>query len=124
MKDGFIKTGCASVRVTVGDPQANLAEIKKSVQEADQAGIDLLVFPELCITGYSCGDLFYQNVLIDQARDALLDLCRFSKDYDSVIAVGLPYCHQNKLYNCAAVINKGTLLGLVPKTYLKRGERR
>jgi len=118
MKDGFIKTAAGSVKITVADTVSNTSEIKKRISEADGAGANLLVLPELCITGYTCGDLFYSDVLLHAAKEALAEICRFTADKYPVVIVGLPVRHQYKLYNCAAVLHRGDIKALVPKTHL------
>lgn len=116
MKDGFIKVAAVTPEVRVADVAGNIAEIKRHMTGTARQGAKLVVFPELCITGYSCGDLFYQEALLEQARQGLLELAETSKQWESVFFVGLPLCVQGKLYNVAAVLHKGTVLGLVPKT--------
>ncbi len=118
MKDGFIKVAAGSVAVTVADTIANTEEIKKRIAQADDAGVNLLVLPELCITGYTCGDLFYSDTLLNAAIDALTELCRYTVSKYPVIIVGLPVKFHSKLYNCAAVVHHGRILGLIPKTHL------
>ena len=118
MDYGYIRTASATPKVKVGCCSYNKEQIIKTVKEAYQNGAELLVLPELCITGYTCGDLFGQSALIDEAKHTLLEIAKETADIDMVFAVGLPYEHKNKLYNCAAIIHSGAVLGLVPKTYL------
>ena len=118
MKDGFIKVAAGSVAITVADVTANVREIKARITEADAAGVNLLVLPELCITGYTCGDLFFAQKLQKAALDALIELKRFTADKYPVVLVGLPVLCGGKLYNCAAALCGGKILGLVPKTHL------
>lgn len=118
MKDGFIKVASARPKVTVANVNANCEEIKKLIDKADSLKVNLLVFPELAITGYTCGDLFFNDTLITEAEKALFSLADFSEGKYPVIILGLPYSFGDKLYNCAAVINNGKILGIVPKTYL------
>ena len=118
MKDGFIKVAAGSIAVCVGNPTHNAAEIKKRIEEADQARVNLLVLPELCITGYTCGDLFYNELLLQKAAEALEEIRRFTQTRYPVVVLGLPVRHQQKLYNCAAVLAQGNILGFVPKTCL------
>ncbi len=118
MKDGFIKVAAASVAVTVADTKANTETIKKRIDQADTAGVNLFVLPELCITGYTCGDLFYSDTLLGSAKEALEEICRHTAEKYPVVVVGLPVKYRSKLYNCAAVVHKGKVLGLVPKTNL------
>lgn len=118
MKDGFIKVAAGSVAVTVADTKANTKMIKEQIDRADAAGVNLLVLPELCITGYTCGDLFYSDTLLGSAVGALEDICRHTAEKYPVVVVGLPVKYRSKLYNCAAVVHRGKVLGLVPKTHL------
>lgn len=118
MKDGFIKVAAASLKTTVADTAANTEEIKSRIEEADREGVNLLVLPELCVTGYTCGDLFYSDVLLNSALEALKEISRFTIDKYPVVVVGLPVKFRYKLFNCAAVIHKGRILALVPKTHL------
>ena len=118
MKDGFIKVAAGSVAVTVADTKANTETIKMRIDQADELGINLLVLPELCITGYTCGDLFHSDTLITSAADALAEICLHTAGKYPVVVVSLPIKYRSKLYNCAAVIKSGKILGLVPKTNL------
>ena len=118
MKDGFIKTAAGLPRCMVADVAANCAEIKKIIEKADLKKINLLVLPELCVTGYTCGDLFFSDVLIASARKALCDLAEFTKGKYPVVIAGVPLIHGSKLYNCAAVLAGGKIIGIVPKTYM------
>lgn len=121
MKDGFIKVAAAAVSVTVADVKSNCEAIKERMAEADAMGINLVVFPELCVTGYSCGDLFYSDVLQSAAMDGLKDLKAFTEGKYPVYVVGLPVRCRGKLYNCAAVLHDGDYLGVVPKVHLPNG---
>ncbi|MBR0443227.1 MAG: NAD(+) synthase, partial [Clostridia bacterium] len=118
MKDGYIKVAAGSVPVRVADPTHNKQEILKCIQEADAAGVNLLVLPELCLTGYSCGDLFFSDTLLDAAQHAAEEIIHATMTAYPVVVFGLPVRHGGRLYNCAAVAAGGTLLGLVPKTHL------
>ncbi|HZK39211.1 MAG TPA: NAD(+) synthase [Clostridia bacterium] len=118
MKDGFIKVAAGSVPVTVADTKANAQRIKGQIDRADEAGVNLLVLPELCITGYTCGDLFYSDTLLASALQALEDICQHTAEKYPLVVVGLPIKYRSKLYNCAAVVHRGKVLGLVPKTHL------
>ena len=118
MHDGFIKVAAATPNIRLADPDYNAKAIAALMQEGARLGVKVMVFPELCLTGYSCGDLFHRATLLDGARDALTALLRETESTDVLAAVGLPVPHGNKLYNCAAVIHRGVLLGLVPKRYI------
>jgi len=118
MKDGFIKTAAGTVNVSVADVEKNTEEIKKRISEADKAGVNLLVLPELCVTGYTCGDLFYSEVLLSASQKALVEISAYTKGKYPVVVVGLPIPYASKLFNCAAVLHDGEVLALVPKTHL------
>lgn len=118
MKDGFLKVAAASPRINVADCAYNTKQIIKVMQQAYDHQIKLLVLPELCITGYTCGDLFLQNKLLEGATQSLLEIKQASKPLDMVVVVGAPILRKGKLYNCAVVIQKGQILGVVPKTNL------
>lgn len=116
MKDGFIKVGCATNELIVANPLENAKSIIKIMNKAQKEKVKVLVFPELSISGYTCGDLFYQDKLLDSCLDALELIRKSSTKKDMIIFVGLPLRYNGKLYNTAAVINKGNILGFVPKT--------
>ena len=118
MKQGFIKVAAVTPNVKVADVEYNKQEILKSIDEAVSKGAKIVVFPELCVTGYTCGDLFAQDVLLKQAKVALNEIVTHTKNKDALIVVGLPYDVHGKLYNVAAVMSQGELLGLVSKSYL------
>ena len=118
MKFGFFKTAAASCDVKVGDCHFNRNSILSAISRANAEGAELLVLPELCITGYTCGDLFAQSALLNSALKTLAYIKEVSLTVNMIIAVGLPLETDCKLYNCAAVIYKGSVLGIIPKTYL------
>ncbi|MBQ6554334.1 MAG: NAD(+) synthase [Firmicutes bacterium] len=118
MDYGYIRTAAATPKVKVGCCSYNKEQILKTVNEAYANGAELLVLPELCITGYTCGDLFGQTALIDEARRTLAKIAAETKNINMVFVVGLPFEHNNKLYNCAAVVCGGKVRGIVPKTFL------
>ena len=115
MKDGFVRCGAATIDIRVADTDYNTENIIKTIENAADNGIKLIVLPELCITGYTCGDLFLQKTLIDGAKQSLIKIAGDTKNLDIISVVGLPYVVNQKLYNCAAVINGGHIKGLVPK---------
>ncbi len=115
MKDGFIKIACASPKIRLADCQYNAEQIISLIKEAADKRVHLIALPELCITGYTCGDLFLQRTLLDGAMDALMYILSETKDLNIIAVVGLPVRHKAALYNCGAVCHKGKLLGLVPK---------
>ncbi len=118
MRHGFIKTAAVTPKVQVADPEANAQEIIRLAAEAAGNGAKLIVFPELCITGYTCGDLFLQELLLKRAKEELFRVIRETAQLDALIFAGLPWEKDGKLYNVAAAFQGGRLLGLVPKTCL------
>ena len=118
MKYGMIKVAAAVPTVKVADVAYNVGQAESLIAQAEGQGVEVMVLPELCLTGYTCQDLFKQQLLIDKAEEALLVLLDFTRKLDVIVIVGLPVQIGSLLYNCAAVIQSGTLLGVVPKTYL------
>ena len=118
MRDGFIKIAAATPDLHVADCEYNAAEIVNQAKQAAARGAKLITFPELCLTGYTCGDLFLQETLLEGALDALNTVCRETAELAAVIVVGLPLRVRGKLYNVAAVVNAGDVLAFVPKTHL------
>ncbi|MCH5307001.1 MAG: NAD(+) synthase [Prevotella sp.] len=118
MKYGFIKVAAAVPAVRVADVEYNVQEIEKIMLQADSEHVELLCFPELSLTGYTCQDLFKEQLLLSKAEDGLLRLLEFTRRLDVISVVGLPVQTGGLLLNCAAVLQGGTLLGIVPKTYL------
>ena len=116
MFDHFIRTAAATPKIRVADPQYNREQICAQIDEACGRGVKLMVFPELCLTGYTCNDLFLQSMLIDRAKEELEELIGYSRDRELLFAVGLPFEYHNRLYNAAAFVCGGRLLGLVTKT--------
>lgn len=115
MKHGFIKVAAASPDLKVADCIYNTDKIIEEIDLLAAEKVKIMVFPELCITGYSCRDLFLQGRLLKEANESLIRLVNHSRDIDALLLVGLPFELAGKLYNVAAVINRGRLLGLVPK---------
>ena len=121
----YIRIGCAVPEVKVADVNANRAAIIAQMHQAQEQDVDLLVFPELCITGYTCGDLFFQSTLQKAAVKALEEIAEESRSLSGLqTVVGLPVYHAGRLYNCAALVSGGKLRGVVPKSYLSRDEGR
>nr|WP_300680880.1 NAD(+) synthase [uncultured Acetatifactor sp.] len=118
MKHGFVKTAAATPDIRVADTAYNQEKICECILEAEKLRAKILVFPELCVTGYTCGDLFTQDVLLRNARQALLHIAEFTKEKDMLVFVGLPLCVEGKLYNVAAALNRGEILGFTTKTFL------
>ncbi len=118
MKYGFITVAAAVPEVKVADCSFNLLQVENLIAQAEGKGVEIIVFPELSLTGYTCQDLFRQNLLIEQAENALLMLLDFTRKLDIISIVGLPVVVGGLLLNCAVVVQKGKILGVVPKTFL------
>lgn len=118
MTDGFIKVAAAIPRVKVADISFNTQEIENIMARADGMGIEILAFPELALTAYTCQDLFGQQLLLEEAESALLKIIELSRNLSVTVIVGVPFRYNGVLLNCAAVIQGGKIHGLVPKTYL------
>lgn len=116
---GFLRVAAASPKLKVADCDYNTEEIKRVIEQAQRENVQILCFPELCLTAYSCGDLFFQKVLQQKALESLCKLILFLEKRPSMIViVGLPLCIKNSLYNVAAVLSGDGILGFVPKTYI------
>ena len=119
MKDGYIRVAALTPKIKVGDCVYNAEQIKKLIKDAYLNDTAVAVFPELCITGYTCNDLFLQDTLLYEAMEALRDIRDYTCDYKGMLVMtGLPYMYQGKLYNVAAAVMNGHILGLVPKQYI------
>ena len=118
MKDGFVTVAAATPPVRVADCQFNAQQTITLMREAHERKVAILVFPELGLTSYTCGDLFLQSTLLNGALEALGAVVEASRELDSITVVGLPLLWRQKLYNCAAVVYRGAVLGVVPKTHL------
>ena len=118
MFDGFIKAAAATPEIRVADCEYNAGAIAAAIEQAKGFGVNVLVFPELCITGYTCHDLFYQPALQNAALDGLSAVCDYTRGSDMLVAVGVPLLYHGKLYNCAAVLQNGEILGVIPKKFL------
>lgn len=118
MNYGFVKVASAIPHVKVADCRYNILQIESLIAQAEGKGIEVICFPELSITAYTCGDLFSQQMLLDEAEMALISLLDFTRSLNVISIVGFPLPYRGTLLNCAAVIQKGKILGLVPKTYL------
>lgn len=115
---GFVRVGAIMSKLALGNPKKNAAEIIKMLDQAEQKGVQIVTTPELSITGYTCGDLFLQELLLDQAEQAVKDILLATKNKNIITIVGCPIRHNNQLFNCAIVIQKGKVLGIIPKTYI------
>ena len=118
MRDGFIKVAAGTPEIRVADCAYNARQCIALIREAQEQGVKVLALPELCLTGYTCGDLFFQDTLLRGAEDALGQVLEATRPVDMLVALGLPVRAEGKLYNCAAVLCRGKLLGLIPKTCL------
>lgn len=118
MKDGFIKVAAATPKIKVADPAYNTEEILKIIDETEKNGASILVFSELTISGYTCGDLFLQQPLLTECKNQLLRIVKATENKSMLVVVGCPIVIKQKLYNCAVVISDGSILGIVPKTHL------
>jgi len=116
MDYGFLRCATMTPDIKVGDISYNVGEIKKHIDIAKENDVKVVVFPELVITGYTCGDLFLQTLLINESKKAISDIAEYAKEMDMIIFVGFPFSDNNSLYNAAAVISKGRVLGIIPKT--------
>ena len=118
MRYGFVKVAAAVPAVKVADVAYNVQQIESLIAQAEGRGVEIMVLPELCLTGYSCQDLFKQQALLDRAEQGVMLLLDFTRKLDIITVLGLPVVINGLLYNCAVVIQSGQLLGIVPKTYL------
>ena len=118
MNYGYVKVAAAVPRVHVADCKFNAGQIEKEIIIADGKGVQIIAFPELCITGYTCGDLFAQQLLLEEAELGLMQVLNTTRQLDIISIVGMPVVCEGQLLNAAVVIQKGRVLGVVPKTYL------
>lgn len=118
MRQGFVKVAAATPEAVVADPKENGKRILEKIREAAKEGAKLIVLPELAISSYTCGDLFFQETLLEESRKQLLFLADQTKNVDALIFVGLPLTVDGRLYNTAAALNRGKILGIVPKTFI------
>lgn len=117
-KYGFVRVGASAPEMKVADTEFNSIKIIEVIKEATDKDIQIIVFPELSITGYTCADLFHQDVLLDGAISGLKTILDETSKLDIIAIIGMPLSLDNQLYNTAVVINKGNILGIVPKTYI------
>ena len=118
MTYGFIKVAAAVPSIKVADVDYNIQQIESLAAQAEGQGVEVMVTPELCVTGYSCQDLFREQLLLDKAEEGILRLLDFTRKLDVIIIVGCPVVINSLLYNCAVMVQHGQVLGIVPKTYL------
>ena len=114
MKDGFIKVSAVTPKIVVADPMYNADIIIENIKNTSKNGNKIIVFPELCISGYECRDLFWQECLLKESINALYRIKNATNDIDAIVFVGLPLEHNGKLFNVAAAISNGSILGIVP----------
>ena len=118
MKNGFVKVAAATPDIRVADVEFNTQNIINAMEEAQKNGAKILVFPELCVTGYTCSDLFDHSILLKASRKALLEIAENTNDKDMLVFVGAPLEVNGKLYNVAAAMNQGEIIGFTTKTFL------
>lgn len=118
MNYGFVKVAAAVPRVKVADCKFNSERLEGLITIAEGKGVQILTFPEMCITGYTCGDLFAQQLLLEQAEMALIQILNSTRQLDIISILGMPVVVSSTVINAAVVIQKGKILGVVPKTYL------
>ena len=120
MNYGYVKVAASVPRVRVADCKFNAGQIEKEIIIADGKGVQIIAFPELCITGYTCGDLFAQQLLLEEAEMGLMQILNNTRQMDIISILGMPVPLNGVLLNTAVVIQKGKILGVVPKTYLPK----
>ena len=118
MKDGFICVAAGTPKVRVADCRYNAEQIFTMMREAEKQGVKILALPELCLTGYTCGDLFLQDTLLEGAMEGLRTILKATRHLEILTAFGMPIRAGGKLFNCAVAVQKGEVLAVVPKTYL------
>ncbi|NCB04611.1 MAG: NAD(+) synthase [Clostridia bacterium] len=118
MKHGFVRVSAATPTIRVADCRHNAAAVISAIRAAGAQGVQVLVLPELCVTGYTCGDLFLHDTLLDGAEDAALDIAAATRGSDMLVIFGMPLRVGQRLYNCAAAAQNGAILGIVPKSHL------
>jgi NAD+ synthase (glutamine-hydrolysing) len=124
MKHGFIKVAAVSPKISVAACDDNVSEILGLINTAEGLGARIIVFPELCVCGASCGDLLYSDTLLECAKNAVCEITDKTKSSDTIIIIGFPLVVNDKLYNCAAICQSGQILGVVPKTVLTSRDMR
>ena len=115
MKHGFIKIAAVTPDMRVADPVYNTDVMIEEMKQAAQKGAKVIVFPELSISGYSCEDLFLQELLLEESRRQLCRMAKETESLDALVLAGLPFEHRNRLYNVEAALHRGKILGLIPK---------
>ncbi len=115
---GFLRVATCSPMLKVANIEFNIEEIKKQIDIAYEKGSKLIVFPELSISGYTMGDLFFQNRLIEESYKGIEEIMEYTREMESIIAIGNPFVTGNQMFNCAFLLSKGEILGIVPKTHI------
>ena len=118
MKYGFVKVAAATPQIRVADVRQNCKNICRMLADAEKAGAEVVVFPELCVCGYTCGDLFGQDVLLRACLTALRKIAECTEEKHLLAFVGVPFEMNGVLYNCAAAVSGGKVLALIPKRHL------
>ena len=118
MKHGYVTVAAAIPRVKVADTEYNVGEILSMISDANDKGVEIIVFPELCVTGYTCQDLFRSDVLLRKAEEALISLLSATHKMDIIAIVGMPVAVDGLLLNSAVVVQGVSIIGIVSKTYL------
>ena len=118
MRQGFVKVAAVTPKIGVADVKENARLLFYHIKEAEENGAKIIVLPELCLSGYTCNDLFLQELLLRSVKEQLFELTDMTSFVDALIFVGMPLEYNGKLYNVAAALNHGKILGFVPKTYL------
>ena len=117
-KFGYVRVAASVPELKVANVEFNTKEVIKEIKALDKEGVQIVTFPELCLTGYTCADLFSQDILITKSKEAIKELIDSTKLLDIISIIGAPIVCDNQLFNCGVVINKGEILGIVPKTYI------
>ena len=117
-EQGFVRVGAVVPKLKIGDTEFNCNEIIKQIEIANNNNIQITVFPELCVTGYTCQDLFEQDILLEYAEKALNKIMDYTNNLDIICIIGMPIKAENQLFNTAVIIQKGRILGIVPKTFI------
>ena len=118
MKDGYIRVASASIDTLIGNVKHNANEIKKVLKETREKKAQVVVFPELVLSGYTLEDLFLQNRLLNECLVQLEEIMKDTKGHQQIVVIGLPFHYQNNLYNVSAVLYDGSILGIVPKYHI------
>ncbi len=119
MKDkGFIRTGAVVPKIKVADLEFNKKQIIENINKAEEKNIDILVFPELSLTGYTCGDLFFQSIIMKKTEETIIEISKNTMDKKMLVFIGAPLYKDGSLYNCGVVLNDGEILGVVPKSFI------